>query len=258
MIGDLKSLKIPAFVMFDYGQTLVKEFEYDGARGYDELLRYAAENPNHVTGAQLQSDIEALNRELGRFNPATRHLRQHEIPETCINQYIFAKRGVRFDRDLRELEPIFWNTANPCAECDGIAELLRYLRAEGICTGVVSNLSFCSETLRQRIEGCIPDADFEFVIASCDYIFRKPNRHIFEVALAKAGVDAGDVWFCGDQFGPDIQGSAAAGMTPVWYKGFLRYDQECRLENGIEIGSWAELRTLLEQLKQLNAQRNAE
>ena len=242
-------LRKPKFIMFDYGQTLVKEFEYDGARGYNELLKYASANPNNATGCDIQSDVEALNRELGRFNPATRHLRVHEYSEESINRYIFAKRGVEFDCDLRTLEPIFWNAANPCAPCDGIIEFLDYLRLMGIHTGVVSNLSFCSETLKQRVYGCIPNADFDFVISSCDYIFRKPSRHIFEVALAKAGVEARDVWFCGDQFGPDIEGSSSVGMTPVWYKQFLRYDGECQMSGGIEVTSWERLRDIIESIK---------
>lgn len=242
-------LKKPKFIMFDYGQTLVREFAYDGARGYDELLKYASGNPNGVTGAQLQGDIEELNRELGRFNPATRHKRLFEFSEESINRYIFAKRGVTFDRDLRELEPIFWNTANPCTATDGVADLLDWLREQGIRTGVVSNLSFCSETLRQRIAGCLPDAAFEFVISSCDYVFRKPSPHIFEVALAKAGVPAEDVWFCGDQFPPDIQGSGAVGITPVWYKQYLLYDSDRQLTEGLEIHSWEELRKIIASLE---------
>ena len=84
--------------------------------------------------------------------------------------------------------------------------------------------------------------------SSCDYLFRKPSRHIFEVALSKAGVSPDKVWFCGDQIVPDVQGSSALGMTPVWYKGNLRYDSECELTEGIEIYSWSELIDVLKSL----------
>ena len=236
----------PVYILFDYGQTLVTEGAYDGAKGYDVILRRASANPNGVTGAQLQRDVEALNRELGRFDPATRHKRLTETPEESINRWLFARHGVTFDCDLRELELPFWNAANPCTPTDGIIGLLGFLKEEGIRTGVVSNLSFCGETLRGRIAGCIPNADFDFVISSCDYLFRKPNPHIFEAALARAGVTPDMVWFCGDQFLPDIQGATAAGMTAVWYKAFLRYDQDCRMtENGIEIGDWEELKEII-------------
>lgn len=240
----------PSFILFDYGQTLVTEGTYDGAKGYDVILQWATANPNGVTGAQLQRDVEELNRELGRFDPATRHKRLTETPEESINRWLFARHGVEFDCDLRKLELPFWNAANPCEPTDGIADLLDFLKAEGIQTGVVSNLSFCGETLRGRIEGCIPNADFAFVISSCDYLFRKPSKHIFQAALAKTGVTADEIWFCGDQFLPDIQGASSAGMTPVWYKAFLRYDQECRIaDGGMEINSWEELKEKIRSTK---------
>ena len=59
---------------------------------------------------------------------------------------------------------------------------------------------------------------------------------------------ADKVWFCGDQFIPDMQGSAAVGITPVWYKGNLRYDSECRLREGIEIYHWSELIDLIKSI----------
>ena len=240
----------PSFVLFDYGQTLVTEGAYDGAKGYDVILRLATANPNGVTGAQLQRDVEALNRELGRFDPATRHKRLTETPEASINRWLFARYGVKFDCDLRELELPFWNAANPCQPTEGIGGLLDFLKEEGIRTGVVSNLSFCGETLRGRIAGCIPSADFAFVISSCDYLFRKPSRHIFEAALAKTSVTADRVWFCGDQFVPDIEGSSSAGMTAVWYKACLRYDRECRIaDGGIEIADWKELQEIIKSAK---------
>ena len=243
-------LKRPEFIMFDYGQTLIKEGAFDGAAGFDQILRYASSNPDGVTGADLQAEAERLNAELGRFNPATRHKRLTEIPEESVNRLLFARSGVAFPpgTDLRELEPVFWEAANPCEPCEGIGELLIFLKEEGIRTGVVSNLSFCGRTLEKRIYSAIPEADFVFVLSSCDYLFRKPSRHIFEAALAKAGVTADQAWFCGDQFIPDIQGSAAVGMTPVWYKGNLRYDGECKLTEGIEIDHWSELIGILQNL----------
>ena len=243
-------LQKPEFIMFDYGQTLVKEGGYDGAAGFDSILRYASANPMGVTGAELQAEEEKLNEELGRFNPATRHKRLLETPEESVNRCLFAKFGVEFpsDCDLRDLEPIFWEAANPYEPCEGIGEVMTFLKEEGIRTCVVSNLSFCGKKKKKRIYNAIPEADFAFVISSCDYLFRKPSRHIFEAALGKAGVTADKVWFCGDQFIPDMQGSAAVGITPVWYKGNLRYDSECQLRKGIEINHWSELIAIIRSL----------
>ncbi|MBQ1412850.1 MAG: HAD family hydrolase [Clostridia bacterium] len=242
-------LKKPKFILFDYGQTLIREDAFDGARGYDELLRHAVSNPQGVTGTQLQHDAEELNRELGRCDPVTRHKRLTECSEESFIRFLLTRRCIELEGDLRHWELPFWNAANPCEATDGAAEFLDWLGTQGIGTGVVSNLSFCGETLRRRIEGCLPGASFAFVISSCDYLFRKPSPHIFEAALAKAGVPAEDVWFCGDQFIPDLEGSAAAGMTPVWYRAFLRYDQECALKTGLQVDSWEELRGIMEALE---------
>jgi len=37
--------------------------------------------------------------------------------------------------------------------------------------------------------------------------------------LKKAGLNAGDAWFCGDNIKADVEGSAAVGIFPVWYEG---------------------------------------
>ena len=235
-------LRKPAFIMFDYGQTLINEGSYDGAAGFAGAGEHDA--------VKLQAEEEKINAELGRFNPTTRHKRLIETPEESVNRYLFSLFGIEFPSgtDLRDLEFEFWEAANPYEPCEGIGELLSFLKMENIRTCVVSNLSFCGRTLERRIRKAIPEADFAFVISSCDYLFRKPSRHIFEAALARAGVSADRVWFCGDQLVPDIQGSSAVGITPVWYKGNLLYDRECRLTDGIEIDSWSELTGLIQSL----------
>lgn len=241
-------MKKPKMVLFDYGQTLINELYYDGAKGYSVMLEYAVSNPNNVTGEDIQRDVEKFNREVGRFDLATRHLRVLELPEYEIDQYIFGVHGVEFDRDLREFETIFWDAAAPGEPCRGIAEFLDYLKDEGIRTGVVSNISFCGESLRRRVNSCIPNSHFDFFIASSEYVFRKPSKHIFEIALAKSGLNAEDVWFCGDQFKCDIEGAMAVGMLPVWYREYLKYDGDCVMTNGIEINNWNELKEIIQSL----------
>lgn len=241
-------MKKPKMVLFDYGQTLVNELYYDGAKGYSAMLERAASNPNNVTGEQLQCAAEKFNREIGRFNPEARSLYTAELPEYEVGQYLFGMHGVKFSCGLRELETEFWNAAAPGEPCRGISEFLDYLKQEGIRTGVVSNISFCGESLRRRVESCIPNAYFEFFIASSEYVFRKPNRHIFELALVKSGLSPDEVWFCGDQFKADIEGASAVGMTSVWYKEYLKYDGDCVITDGLEINSWSELKEILQSL----------
>ena len=44
-----------------------------------------------------------------------------------------------------------------------------------------------------------------------EYMYRKPNNRIFALALEKAGLQAEDVWYIGDQYECDIVGARNAG-----------------------------------------------
>ena len=100
----------------------------------------------------------------------------------------------------------------------GVAAMLAGLRERGVRTGVISNLGWTGEALEDRLRRLLPEHAFEFVIASSDYGVRKPGALIFQAALAKAGLAAEDVWFCGDQIDADVFGAQGAGIFPVWYE----------------------------------------
>ena len=46
---------------------------------------------------------------------------------------------------------------------------------------------------------------------------RKPDRILFDIALRKAGLCAGEVWYCGDNPQADIESAAQVGIYPIWY-----------------------------------------
>jgi putative hydrolase of the HAD superfamily len=88
-------------------------------------------------------------------------------------------------------------------------------------------------------------------------MFRKPNRRIFDLALEKAGLQAADVWYIGDQYECDIVGSRNAGMFPVWYIGAI--DMPYTDKEGIlTIMNWNELKKQWkgEEIKRCNQEGN--
>lgn len=70
-----------------------------------------------------------------------------------------------------------------------------------------SNISYCSEVVKERILSMIPNNEFEFVIATSEYLFRKPNKRIFDLALEKAALTPEDVWYIGDNYECDVIGA---------------------------------------------------
>jgi putative hydrolase of the HAD superfamily len=57
---------------------------------------------------------------------------------------------------------------------------------------------------------------FRVVVASTEVGVGKPDRRIFDVAVAQLGVPSGDVLVVGDSLEKDVAGAAAAGLRCVW------------------------------------------
>lgn len=237
-------MKRPDMILFDYGQTLINENRFDGLRGTAAVLEYATENKYNRTPEELQALANEINTGLGRMDASKRHLFQIEIPYTTFSAYLYESQGIRFSLPYEELETVFWDAASPGVPTEGIAEFLEFLHEQGIRTGVISNMSYTGKSLAQRITSQIPNHHFEFILSSCDYVFRKPNPRIFQLALEKAGLLPGQVWYVGDHYECDIVGAKAVGMTPVWYTAAMDFAQDTNREV-LKIGHWDELRSLL-------------
>ncbi len=236
----------PKMVLFDYGQTLVAEQKFDGVKGTEAVLQYATKNKYHLTAEQVQAKADELNREAGRFDPEKRHLLQIEIPNTMFTPYLYESQGIEIALSSAEIDTVFWNAAAPGAPTEGIERFLEYLKDKGIRTGVISNISYDPSVVAERINRLLPENAFEFILPSSHFMFRKPNKRIFDLALEKAGLQPGEVWYVGDQYECDVKGSLHAGLLPVWYIGAidLPYTED---ESILTVTDWDELRRRMEE-----------
>ena len=240
-------MKKPKMIIFDYGQTLVDEEFFDGVKGTEAVLRYATRNKYNKSAKEVQAYAAELNRELGRFDPERKHLFQVEVPNHMFTKYLYESQGIEISLRPEEIDRVFWNAAAPGRPTEGIGEFLAFLKESGIRTGVISNISYCGEVVAERINNCIPDNDFEFIIATSEYMYRKPNGRIFGLALEKAELLPEEVWYVGDQYQCDIVGAGAAGLFPVWYVGAIDMKYEPK-EDALTIENWKELIELLKKL----------
>lgn len=239
-------MDIPKMVLFDYGQTLFAEQAFDGVKGTEAVLQYAVKNKYHLSAEQVQARANELNQELGRFLPGKRHVMQIEVPNTMFTPYLYESLGIEIALSNAEIDTVFWNAAAPGVPTEGIKDFLVYLKSKGIRTGVISNISYAPSVVAERINGMLPENDFEFIITSSNYMFRKPNKRIFELALEKAGLQPEQVWYIGDQYECDVKGSLNAGLMPIWYIGAidLPYTEDNRI---LTITDWKELRRRMEE-----------
>jgi putative hydrolase of the HAD superfamily len=159
--------------------------------------------------------------------------------------------GLKFSVSIEEAERILWDNTSIGAVMPYADEMLRYISKRGIRSGVVSNIGWSGKALQTRIDRLLPDNRFEFVIASSEYMVRKPNPLIFELALKKVNLSASDVWFCGDSPTADVEGAASIGIFPVWYED-LTVENPFRESNSnvpncehLHIHDWRELVEIL-------------
>jgi FMN phosphatase YigB (HAD superfamily) len=89
---------------------------------------------------------------------------------------------------------------------------LRLVKERRLVTGLISNVgqeidSYCREL------GFEPFLDYK--VTSFEVGYDKPRPEIFQMALDKAGVKAGDAIFIGDVYEQDIVGAKGVGMKPI-------------------------------------------
>lgn len=237
-------LKKPKMIWFDYGQTLVKEANFDGVKGTEAVLQYAVTNKYDLTAAQVQAEAEKINQELGRFDPAKRHLFQVEVPNHMFTAYLYESLGIQLSIGSEEIDRVFWDAAAPGVPTEGIESFLEFLYQNDIRTGVLSNISYAGTVVEERISKMLPNHHFEFIIATSEYMYRKPHKRIFEFILEKSELRPEEVWYIGDQYQCDVVGAKSVGIAPIWYRGAIDTPYEEK-EDVLRIADWKELQAML-------------
>lgn len=241
----------PKMILFDYGNTLLHEPGFDTLKGDRALFSFISANKYNLSA----EEIHAFSSRLYEETRAAREM-GFEISEAQIRKMLCEYLGIELSISMEEAERVFWDNTSYGAVMPKADSMLDYINSHGIRSGVISNISFSGAALTERINRLLPNNRFEFILASSDYGLRKPNPLIFQLALKKAGLDASEVWFCGDNIRADIEGAARAGIFPVWYENLdvenpwtERYrglKPECE---HLHIHDWDELIEVFERIK---------
>lgn len=243
-------MKKPEMIIFDYGHTLLYEPGFDSLRGEEAVFKYVKSNKNGLTPAQ----INAFSQEIFEKMSAVRKL-GFELHEWQFQRFLYEYLEIDLSISYQEVENIFWDNASIGEIMPGSDIMIDYINQKGIRSSVISNIGKSGSALEKRLNRLLLDNKFEFVIASSEYMFRKPSPLLFELALKKAGLTADDVWFCGDTVSADIEGAASAGIFPVWYED-KTVENPFRYKNigsvpaceHLHIHAWTEFIDMLEKL----------
>lgn len=228
-------MRKPKMILFDYGGTLLRETNVDFLRAERVAFRYVTANPRGITPeTACRTAMEVFE----KFAAVRKN--GYEVDERQVQRLTSDLLGLEFSIPVEEIADLIFSNACDLEPVPHIGELLVYLKNNGIRTGVVSNIAWLQQSLERRIREALPESSFEFVITSSEYGIRKPDKMLFEIALHKAGLDAADVWYCGDTYDADVCGARNAGLTPVWY---TDREGDC-----LCVKDWRELIAVMEKL----------
>ena len=121
-------MRKPKMILFDYGQTLANEKKFDGIAGTKAVLQYATKNKYGHTAEDVQAAADAINAELGRFDPERRHMVQVEVPNHMFTAYLYRSMGIELPLSHQDIDRAFWNAASPGVPSDGMEVFLAFLK----------------------------------------------------------------------------------------------------------------------------------
>ena len=95
---------------------------------------------------------------------------------------------------------------------DDVLPALTDLKGRGLRLGLISNFDQDITALFDKL-GLSPL--LEVVVTSRDTGYNKPHPEIFKAALQRAGVDAAEAAYVGDQYRVDVEGANGVGMKGI-------------------------------------------
>lgn len=206
------------FIWFDLGYT---------------LLYQAREQPYREVLAELGHDI-ALDRLEREYHLADKlFMREYpgvfgRDPDTFAPWFLGVlnhRLGIRTDlcRTWQRLKQVLATDHTGWLPFEGVAEALADLRGRGYRLGIITNWDPSARRLlaEHRLDGF-----FERIVVSCEVGCEKPDRRIFELATAAAGVEAAQCLYVGDNYYVDTVGARAAGMESIVVNRFGRLGVE--------------------------------
>jgi len=225
-------------IIFDFGGTIcVDDPEPDFINGTRKLMELA-DDTNGVTPEEVQEFADNLLKEI--FVDRNQQLIQ--ISEHSFNRFLYGYFGITFSKTPLEMERVFWDNAFKFKPTQGIKELFDFLDQCGIRKAILSNNAFEESTIRYELDKHFINTEFEFIISTADYCFRKPSPLIFNYALRRCGLKKEEVWYAGDSKEADVVGANNAGIFPVWFNSRNSVlDHEYGDLKHLEIHGWREL-----------------
>ncbi|MBP5683717.1 MAG: HAD family hydrolase [Bacilli bacterium] len=194
-------------IMFDMGGTLV-EWDYLGIPAdvlYDHIV------DKSINRDEFMAFVERLVEET--LNQRT----TFEAPFSSFIDAILKYYHTKLDISMDEMEILYQENLFKFRPIKGIFDVLEECKKEGLKMIVLSNTFFSSKALCKVLEEQGLLKYFDKVLASADYLVRKPSPIFFEMGLHEINLNKNEVLYIGDSYKYDVTGCLLAGIPMLYY-----------------------------------------
>jgi HAD superfamily hydrolase (TIGR01549 family) len=204
---------LPRVLLFDLDDTILRF-----SAGQPNFWQHALQHhlPERADLATLLAAIEQEGREF--WAPAERAFwgRQNmQAARRLIASAALSRAGL--DAELCHRVADMMNELKEAGvrPFDGALETLARLRERGPHLALLTN--GCSLFQRRKLSRYTLEPLFELILIEGELGYGKPDRRVFEAALAHFDATPDAAWMIGDNLEADIGGAQALGITGVWH-----------------------------------------
>ena len=116
----------------------------------------------------------------------------------------------------RNMYHAYWDTLiRQSQPVPGVIDFLKELKKRGVRTGTGTDMTAYIQYKKLESLGAAPYIDF--MVSSEEAGVEKPHPHLFEICVEKAGVQAVECAFIGDNYKKDVEGACNSGLRGIWY-----------------------------------------
>ena len=110
----------------------------------------------------------------------------------------------------------YWDTLIRQAQpSPGVGTFMQELKKRGIRIGIGTDMTAYVQYKKLSALGLYSYIDF--IVTSEEAGAEKPDSHLFDICVEKAGFSANKCAFIGDSLKKDVEGSAKCGLKGIWY-----------------------------------------
>jgi len=203
-------------VLFDWAYTLVDLVHEDDRAAFVRLTEFLREKEIELPEFDV---LFGAYQELfyGLINDS-RQTHREACFETVL-RHLFFQYGIRIEdrTSWKEILTVYYEVIHGVRTVyPDAVETLKAMRDAGMRMGVISNTTnpeFIKDAERHRTG---LDQYFEFSLYSSSTPYRKPHPSIFNAAIARLQMNAGDILFVGDNLEMDVAGAQGVGISAAW------------------------------------------